>query len=73
MRTIFGVLGRIRLVAGFYLVVITNRKHVGQISGHDIWRIEEVDLIQFTKTSLHLNLKQVCDESDLLHDLFGHL
>lgn len=62
MRTIFGVLGRIRLVAGFYLVVITNRKHVGQVSGHDIWQIEEVDLIQFTKTSLHLSQKQ--DEWD---------
>ncbi|XP_065216163.1 phosphatidylinositol-3-phosphatase SAC1-like isoform X2 [Planococcus citri] len=58
MQTIYGVLGRIRLVSGFYLVVITNRKHIGQVSGHDIWQIGDVDLIQFMKTSHYSNLKQ---------------
>lgn len=57
--TIFGVLGRIKLLAGYYLIVITERKLMGQICGHDIWRIENIEIIPFNKTLLHLNQKQV--------------
>lgn len=59
MMTIFGVLGRIKLLAGYYLIVITERKLMGQICGHDIWKIENVEIIQFPKTLLHLTQKQV--------------
>lgn len=59
MMTIFGVLGRIKLLAGYYLIVITERKLMGQICGHDIWKIENVEIIQFSKTILHLTQKQV--------------
>ncbi|KAK7571960.1 hypothetical protein V9T40_014432 [Parthenolecanium corni] len=58
MMTIFGVLGRIKLLAGYYLIVITERKLMGQICGHDIWKIENVEIIQFPKTLLHLTQKQ---------------
>lgn len=68
MQTIFGVLGRIQLIAGYYLIIITGRKRIGKICGHDIWRIEDIDLIPFPKTLLHLNQKQVSLNSYSFHE-----
>jgi phosphatidylinositol 4-phosphatase len=58
-RPICGIIGTIRLLAGNYLVVITKSSKAGQINGQDIWRVEETDVISFSRTLLHLNEEQV--------------
>lgn len=63
--TIFGILGRIRLLAGYYLVVITERTLVGPVSGHDIWKIDNIELVPFPKAFLHMNQKQVNQYLDI--------
>lgn len=59
MITIFGILGKIRLLAGYYLIVITERTRMGPMLGHDIWRIDNIELVPFPKAFLHINQKQV--------------
>lgn len=44
---------------GPYLVVITKRKFVGRISGHEIWKIQATEIIPFPKNLMHLNETQV--------------
>ncbi|KAH7519829.1 phosphoinositide phosphatase SAC6 [Ziziphus jujuba] len=39
IRTIFGVVGMLKLVAGSYLIVITERECVGSYLGHPIYKI----------------------------------
>ncbi|KGN48996.1 phosphoinositide phosphatase SAC7 isoform X2 [Cucumis sativus] len=39
IRTIFGVIGLLKLVAGSYLIVITDRESVGSYLGHPMFRI----------------------------------
>lgn len=57
-RTIFGILGIVRLLAGPYLIVITKRTKVGEISGNPIYRIEETDILSYKRTFLHLTEQQ---------------
>lgn len=44
---------------GPYIIVIKDKKHVGKISGHDIWQLVEIDMIPLPKTKIHLNETQV--------------
>ena len=43
----FGVIGSIRLIASFYLILIKSRQKVGVLNGHEIWRVESVELIPY--------------------------
>lgn len=58
-KAIYGIIGLIRLIAGPYLVVITGKKHVGQINGQDVWEVTNTEVISCTRTLLHLTEKQV--------------
>lgn len=58
-QQISGILGVIRLLIGPYIVVIKDKKHVGKISGNDIWQLVEIDMVPLPKTKLHLNETQV--------------
>lgn len=58
-RSIFGIVGTIRLLAGPYLVVITKCSKAGMVNGQDIWKIDETEILPFARTILHLNEEQV--------------
>ena len=45
-REIWGLLGALRFTEGYYLVVLTSAAHVGSIGSHDIFRAEEMELVQ---------------------------
>ena len=55
---IHGIFGIVQLIAGPYLVVITKRSPIGAINGETVWRVEETQIIPFSKTVLHLTEKQ---------------
>lgn len=59
-RSIFGIVGTIRLIAGHYLVVITKCSKAGMVNGQDIWKVDETEVIPYARTFLHLNEEQVC-------------
>ncbi|KAH8019648.1 hypothetical protein HPB51_020459 [Rhipicephalus microplus] len=57
-RTIYGIVGIIHLLAGPYLIVIVERRKVGDINGQAVWRIKATEAYSFTRTSLHLTEQQ---------------
>lgn len=58
-----GLLGSINLIAGHYLVVVTQRELIGYIAGHAIWRVAKTELIPFSTNILHLNAEQAADNN----------
>ncbi|KAG0424248.1 hypothetical protein HPB47_000043, partial [Ixodes persulcatus] len=42
-----------------YLIVIVDRRRVGEINGQVIWRIKATEAYSYTKTSLHLTEEQI--------------
>lgn len=65
-RTIYGILGRIRLVAGWYLVVVTERQLVSTIDSCEIWMVKKTDVIPYNKSSLHLTNEQIGENETYL-------
>ncbi|XP_061674674.1 phosphatidylinositol-3-phosphatase SAC1-B-like [Syngnathoides biaculeatus] len=57
-RPICGLMGRIRLVAGMYLIIITKNEKVGDLLGHTVWKALDFDVISYKKTILHLTDNQ---------------
>lgn len=51
---IYGIFGIVQLIAGPYLIVISKRSQVGSVNGESIWRVEETQVLPFSKTNLHL-------------------
>lgn len=65
-RKIWGLVGTIRLLAGRYLVVITDAQICGTIAGHTIYRIASTEVIPYTRSSLHLTERQVQNNATYL-------
>ncbi|KAM8967639.1 phosphatidylinositol-3-phosphatase SAC1 [Pelodytes ibericus] len=63
---IYGILGTIRLVAGMYLIVITQKKKVGDLLQHSIWKVTDFEIISYKKTMLHLTDSQLQDNKAFL-------
>lgn len=65
-KRIYGVIGVIRLVAGPYLIVVTERRLVGAINGHQIWEMRKAECVPFARTTLHLTEKEASQVVKLL-------
>ncbi|XP_038246573.1 phosphatidylinositol-3-phosphatase SAC1 isoform X1 [Dermochelys coriacea] len=65
-RSIYGILGTIRLVAGNYLIVITKKKKVGECFNHAVWKATDFDILSYKKTMLHLTDIQLQDNKAFL-------
>ncbi|XP_078690200.1 phosphatidylinositol-3-phosphatase SAC1-like isoform X2 [Branchiostoma floridae x Branchiostoma belcheri] len=65
-RTIFGIMGVVRLIASPYLIVITKVSKVGDIEHHPIWRVEDTQVIPYTRSVDHLNDQQKQANHDYL-------
>ncbi|KAI8580280.1 hypothetical protein K450DRAFT_280022 [Umbelopsis ramanniana AG] len=70
---IYGIMGFIKLLAGEYMIVITNRKRVGQIRGQDIYRITSFEIVPFVKDLSSLTPAQAADEQRYVDLLTDHL
>lgn len=57
-RVIYGIVGIVHLLAGPYLIVVVERRRVGDINGQVIWRIKATEAYSYTRTSLHLTEQQ---------------
>ncbi|KAF7268605.1 hypothetical protein GWI33_018295 [Rhynchophorus ferrugineus] len=62
-----GLLGSINLLAGRYLIVVTQRDLVGYIAGHAIWRLVKTEILPYCRSLLHLNGQKLADNNMYLH------
>lgn len=60
-KSICGIMGIVHLLAGPYLVVITQKVKMGDLNGQPIWRVEDTEIISYSKTLLHLSESQSQD------------
>ncbi|GCC29567.1 hypothetical protein chiPu_0008009 [Chiloscyllium punctatum] len=65
-RSVYGIMGTIRLVAGMYLIVITKKQKMGELFNHAVWKATEFDIISYKKTVLHLTEMQMLDNKTFL-------
>eukprot|EP01098_Paradermamoeba_levis_P012311 TRINITY_DN5363_c0_g1_i1.p1 TRINITY_DN5363_c0_g1~~TRINITY_DN5363_c0_g1_i1.p1 ORF type:complete len:602 (-),score=219.09 TRINITY_DN5363_c0_g1_i1:139-1899(-) len=61
----FGVVGMIQLIRSAYLILITGKKHVGSVRGHDIWKLTDTLILPLSQTNL-LTARQKQDEETYL-------
>ena len=59
VRIVFGILGRIHLIGGWYLVAVTGRERVGEIDGQTIYQLTSAELFPYAKSLLFLNARQL--------------
>ncbi|KAI9014939.1 SacI homology domain-containing protein [Gaertneriomyces semiglobifer] len=60
--TVHGLVGLISLNAGDHIVVITDRARVGQMNGHDIYKLIGHKIIPVRRSKLHLTEQQIQDD-----------
>ncbi|KAF9920806.1 hypothetical protein FBU30_009270 [Linnemannia zychae] len=70
---IYGVIGFIRLLAGEYMVVITERSKLGQIGSKDIYTVKDYKVLPLSRNSLALTEAQIGEEASYLSLLHSHL
>uniref|UniRef100_A0A2C9LVI7 Phosphatidylinositol-3-phosphatase SAC1 n=1 Tax=Biomphalaria glabrata TaxID=6526 RepID=A0A2C9LVI7_BIOGL len=58
-KSIYGIIGIIRLVAGPYLIVVTEREKVGHILNNVVWKVTKTELLCYKRSLTHLNERQV--------------
>ncbi|KAF9179745.1 hypothetical protein BGZ51_006672 [Haplosporangium sp. Z 767] len=58
VMTIYGILGFVRLLAGEYMIVITDRTKDGQIGEHDIFRLKDYRILPLSRNNLALSEAQ---------------
>lgn len=46
-KSIYGLVGTIKLLGGYYLIVITSKSKVGTINDQDIWKVERFEMIPY--------------------------
>lgn len=63
VKQVYGILGKIQLLAGQYLIVVTQREYIGSIAGHSIWRLSGTELLPYNRSNLHLNPEQIVDNA----------
>ncbi|KAF9406010.1 Phosphoinositide phosphatase sac1, partial [Podila epigama] len=54
VMTIYGVMGFIRLLAGEYMVVITERTKIGRIGDNDIYKVKDYKVLPLSRNNLAL-------------------
>lgn len=70
---IYGVVGFIRLLAGEYMIVITDRQKVGRIGEHDIFKLKDYKIMSFSPNFLALSEAQAGEEASYIALLHAHL
>ncbi|KAF9120801.1 hypothetical protein BGW39_011094 [Mortierella sp. 14UC] len=71
--TIYGVIGFIRLLAGEYMIVITDRTKVGRLGEHDIFKLKDYKIMPFSRNYLALSEAQTNEETSYIALLHQHL
>ncbi|KAG0210052.1 hypothetical protein BGX28_009729 [Mortierella sp. GBA30] len=73
VMNIFGVIGFLRLLAGEYMVVITERTKIGRIGEHDVFKVKDYKILPLSRNNLALTEAQIGEEASYLSLLHAHL
>ncbi|XP_018021346.1 phosphatidylinositol-3-phosphatase SAC1 [Hyalella azteca] len=57
-KTVYGVLGMIRLISGPYLILVLKRSKIGTLHRQTIWKLDAVDIIPFSRSTASLTAEQ---------------
>ncbi|GBG59110.1 hypothetical protein CBR_g32128 [Chara braunii] len=68
-RTVYGILGMLRLLAGPYLIVLTGRQGVGVFRESAVWRVTGMDILPCFTSTKHLSASQKRDEENFVQML----
>ena len=71
-KSIYGIVGTILLLSGYYLIVITSKSKVGTINDHDIWKVERFEMIPYKKNENYVNESEVSSWRGGAGRLLGH-
>ncbi|KAL2918716.1 Phosphoinositide phosphatase sac1 [Polyrhizophydium stewartii] len=66
VTVIHGVLGIIRLNAGDYLVVATDRRRIGSLGGHEVFVLTSHRVMSVRKSQTHITDRQIRDDATYL-------
>eukprot|EP00850_Spirogloea_muscicola_P018409 SM000168S02608 [mRNA] locus=s168:133636:139322:- [translate_table: standard] len=75
----YGIVGCIRFLASYYLILVTKRRQIGTICGHDIYSVGETQLVTIPHASVQaeaanskaeLRYKKLLSGMDLTKDFF---
>lgn len=58
-KKVYGIVGIIHLIAGPHLIVITSCSKAGDIFGSHVWKVEDTEIIPYSRTTLHLTEEQI--------------
>ena len=63
-KSIYGIVGTIKLLSGYYLIVITSKSKVGTINDQDIWKAERFEMIPYhDNNDSHMEEDEVSDQA----------
>ncbi|XP_072408249.1 polyphosphoinositide phosphatase isoform X2 [Chiloscyllium punctatum] len=66
----FGIVGFVRFLEGYYIVLITKRRKVADIGGHSIYKIEDTNMVYIPNDSVKISHPDETNYSyDLTHSL----
>lgn len=51
----YGVLGFVRFLKGYYIILITEKKKVGKIGQHSIYEVKDTQMIPLFRSTTHAN------------------
>ena len=66
VRDIYGIVGNIQLINGKYLILITKQTRLGDIFGHDVFQIDQVEIVPYNTKMDSLTINQKNFESQYL-------
>uniref|UniRef100_A0A4W4GZU7 SAC domain-containing protein n=1 Tax=Electrophorus electricus TaxID=8005 RepID=A0A4W4GZU7_ELEEL len=68
--TAFGIVGFVRFLEGYYIILITKRRKMADIGGHSIYKIEDTNMIYIPNDSVRITHPDEASYSyDLSHSL----
>lgn len=58
-KPIYGLVGAIKLIAGNFLIVITGKSRVGHLNEHEVYKVDQFELIPYFKSDIGLTESEV--------------
>ncbi|KAL5583409.1 hypothetical protein UlMin_015851 [Ulmus minor] len=63
LKTCYGIIGFVRFLGPYYMLIITKRRKLGEICGHAIYGIAKSEMIPIPNTTVRSNLPYYQDEN----------
>ena len=72
VKLAYGILGFVRFLKGFYLIMIMQRKRVAKIGKHSIYQIKDIQMVPLFRTTNAIS-RQVTDDEAKYLQIFNRI